>query len=140
MISRRNAIVGAGAAVGVGSATGASALLASDTRHDRLPPDAVMLTRAVLDIHAAHDVPSDVFIAPDFKTGNLIVIKDDLGFCVTGQAIKEGLHLTQFGPCLQGLVKCCDEVKRDPPIRSITGCAPPIRSRMGLMTERTQTV
>lgn len=133
MISRRNAITGAGAAVGVGMATSASALLASDAKPAKDMADAMLLTRAVLDLHAMHDIPNSVFIAPDFKTKNLIVIKGELGFAVTGEAIDGGLHFTMFGPALKGLIEADAQLKSDPHDTLL-------RSRLGLMEDRTKTV
>ena len=73
-----------------------------------------ILVDAVVELLRNYDVPDDVFLVPDFRTGNIIVIKGAMGFCVSGPAIAAGWFRQQFGAALQRLIELEDSSLGDP--------------------------
>lgn len=55
------------------------------------------------------NLPHGIKITVDKKTRNLLVANDDLGFAITNKAISQGLHLAQFDPCVDHLIRLLDE-------------------------------
>lgn len=49
-------------------------------------------------------LPCGISIWLDRRTNNIVVANDQLGFCVTERAVRDGLHSTQFAPALAGLI------------------------------------
>jgi len=56
----------------------------------------------------AGDLPHDIEIKPDYETHNILVCNEKLAFCVTAQAMRDGLYKAAFPQALKHLYWCLE--------------------------------
>lgn len=76
----------------------------------------------------AGELPHGIWIRPDHSTGNILVTNEEVGFCVTAQAMKDGLYKTQFPAALKFLINIAADPEKIEEVKRLNQLSSPLYS------------